>query len=141
MEADLRALSLEIHAHPELAFEETFAAERLTRELEDNGFVVQRGFPDLPTAFKATHELGAGGPTIAFVAEYDALPGIGHACGHNLICAAAIGAATALVRSLTGGGASGRVVVIGTPAEEGGGGKVLLLERGAFDGIDAAMMF
>src|SRR5690606_4023905 len=93
------------------------------------------------TAFKASYELGGDGPTIAFVAEYDALPGIGHACGHNLICAAAIGAAAALTRALSGQGVGGRVLVIGTPAEEGGGGKILLLERGAFDGVDAALMF
>ena len=148
LEPDLRALSLEIHAHPEVAFEEHFAAATLTAALEGHGFEVQRGFPDLPTAFRATFELpgavSAGGPTVAFIAEYDALPGIGHGCGHNLICAAAIGAAAALTRALTAADApavAGRVVVIGTPAEEGGGGKILLLERGAFEGVDAALMF
>ncbi len=142
LEADLRALSLEIHANPELAFQETFAAERLTRELEGHGFEVQRGFPDLPTAFKATYELGANGPTIAFIAEYDALPGLGHACGHNLICAAAVGAAAALTQTLRDQNVIGTVLVIGTPAEEGGGGgKILLLEQGAFAGVDAALMF
>lgn len=142
LEAELKALSLEIHAKPELAFHETFAAERLTRELEAHGFNVRRGYPDLPTAFKATYALGdAAGPTIAFVAEYDALPGIGHGCGHNLICAAAVGAAAALTQALKDRDVAGTVAVIGTPAEEGGGGKILLLERGAFEGVDAALMF
>lgn len=146
LEPDLRALSLEIHANPELAFEETFAAGRLTGELEAHGFQVQRGYPDLPTAFKASFVLDgeggrAAGPTIAFIAEYDALPGIGHGCGHNLICTAAVGAAVALTRALKDRGVGGTVLVIGTPAEEGGGGKILLLERGAFEGVDAALMF
>lgn len=155
LEPDLRALSLEIHANPELAFQETFAAERLTRELESHGFDVQRGLADLPTAFKAALELGGErdtreqgaehgqrtGPTIAFIAEYDALPGLGHACGHNLICTAAVGAAVALTQALRDKDVPGTVLVIGTPAEEGGGGKILLLERGAFDGVDAALMF
>ncbi len=156
LESDLRALSLEIHANPELAFQETFAAERLTRELESHGFDVQRGLADLSTAFKAALELGGErdtrdqgaervqrtGPTIAFIAEYDALPGLGHACGHNLICAAAVGAAVALTRALRDQNVAGTVLVIGTPAEEGGGGgKILLLERGAFAGVDAALMF
>lgn len=141
LEGDLRSLSLEIHANPELAFEEVYAAERLTRELEVHGFNVERGFPDLPTAFRATFDLGGTGPTIAFVAEYDALPGIGHGCGHNLICAAAIGAAIALSTASKDRGVLGKVQVIGTPAEEGGGGKILLLERGAFEGVDAALMF
>ena len=142
LENDLRALSLEIHAKPELAFQEEFAAERLTRELHSHGFNIQRGFPEVPTAFKATFELGEGGPTIAFIAEYDALPGLGHACGHNLICTAAVGAAVALTDVLRERSVPGRVLVVGTPAEEGGGGgKILLLEQGAFDGVDAAMMF
>ena len=84
---------------------------------------------------------GRDGPRIAFIAEYDALPGIGHACGHNLICTAAIAAATAVVRALDGSGVQGEVLVIGTPAEEGGGGKIKLLDAGAFKGVDAAMMF
>jgi amidohydrolase len=137
----LEALSLRVHAHPELAWEERQAAAWLTGALEDEGFAVERELSGLETAFRATYELGAGGPTVALLAEYDALPDLGHACGHNLICTAAIGAALALRHVLEGQGLEGRIQVIGTPAEEGGGGKIVLLERGAFEGIDAAMMF
>ena len=91
---------------------------------------------DLPTAFVAT--VGSGPLTIAICAEYDALPGIGHACGHNVIAAAAVGAGLALAPLADDLGMT--VKVIGTPAEEGGGGKILMLERGAFEGVDAAMM-
>jgi amidohydrolase len=137
----LRELSLAIHARPETGYEEHYAVGQLAERLEELGFAVARDLGDLPTAFKATYEFGDGGPTIALIAEYDALPEIGHGCGHNLICAAAVGAAAIVKEVLSGAGVQGRVTVIGTPAEEGGGGKVLLLERGAFDGVDAAMMF
>ena len=143
LEPELREFSLDIHAHPELAFEEYYAAERLTTWLERQGFGIERNLGGLKTAFKARFPLAAGqtGPRIAFIAEYDALPGIGHACGHNLICTAAIGAARAVVHALDDAGVPGEVLVIGTPAEEGGGGKIKLLEAGAFDGVDAALMF
>ncbi|MCU1358073.1 MAG: abgB [Acidimicrobiales bacterium] len=132
----LLAASHEIHAHPELGFEEHEAHRVLTDLLADAGLAVTRGAYDLPTAFEAT--AGTQGPRIAVLCEYDALPGIGHACGHNVIGAAGAGAgiAAAAVAEELGG----TVVVLGTPAEEGGGGKVYLAERGAFASIDAALM-
>jgi amidohydrolase len=135
---DLTALSHDIHAHPELAFEETHAAERLQRFLDAQGFRVEAKVGGLATAFRATLETGTGGPTLAILCEYDALPGVGHACGHNVIAAMAAGAGLALARVADDAGL--RVTVLGTPAEEGGGGKVLLLQRGAFEGAHAAMM-
>jgi amidohydrolase len=127
-----------IHAHPELCYEERFAADLLAGELEHAGHAVERGAGGVATAFRA--RFGApGGPRVAILAEYDALPAIGHACGHNLIAAGALGAALALGR--VAGALPGEVVVLGTPAEEGGGGKIRLIEAGLFDGFDAAMMF
>lgn len=133
----LLALAHEIHAHPETAFEEFRAHAVLTDYLEGAGFDVTRSAYGLETAFRA-EAVGGDGPTVAFICEYDALPEIGHACGHNIIAAAGVGAAVAAARSL--GEAPGRIVVLGTPAEEGGGGKVFMIERGAFEDIDAAMM-
>ena len=133
----LAEVAAEIHAHPELLYEERFAAELLAHELEEAGLAVERGAYGIETAFAAT--AGAGeGPRVAILCEYDALPGIGHGCGHNLIAAAGLGAG--LAAASVAGEAGGRVVVLGTPAEEGGGGKVRLLDGGAFDGVDAAMM-
>lgn len=140
----LWSLALDIHAHPELAFKEFHAARVLTDTLEAGGFAIERELGGLPTAFRASIPVGtnpAAGPTIALLAEYDALPGLGHACGHNLISSAAIGAALALSHAFPGADANGRIQVIGCPAEEGGGGKILLLQAGAFEGVDAAMMF
>jgi amidohydrolase len=132
-------LSRKIHAHPELSFEEHRASAWICEMVERFGRVtVERGVGGLPTAFRAR----AGSkpkPRLAVLAEYDALPDIGHACGHNLIAGAAVGAFLALARY--GGELDGAVELIGTPAEEGGGGKIKLIEAGAFDGIDAAMMF
>jgi amidohydrolase len=128
--------SHEIHDHPELGFEETRAHALLSERLEAAGFEVERGAYGLDTAFMA--RAGTSGPTIAVMCEYDALPEIGHACGHNIIAAAGLGAglaAAALADEL-----GGRVVVMGTPAEEGGGGKILMADRGALDGVDAALM-
>jgi amidohydrolase len=105
--------------------------------LEANGFSVERGICDLPTAFKAS--FGSGAPRVAFVAEYDALPGIGHGCGHNIIGTAAC-AAGITVKGLLADAGGGTVQVIGTPAEEAAGGKVLMIDRGAFNGLDCAMM-
>jgi metal-dependent amidase/aminoacylase/carboxypeptidase family protein len=133
----LVGLSLDLHANPELALEETYAAGRLSTLLADNGFAVTSELGGLKTAFRGT--AGEGGPTIAFLCEYDALPGIGHGCGHNLIAAGGLGAALALRRA--GAALPGTIACIGTPGEEGAGGKVLLLEAGAFEGIDAALMF
>src|SRR5262245_60836543 len=126
-----------IHARPELCYEERFAADLLARELEADGLEVERGVGGVETALRARIGRG-GGPRVAILAEYDALPEIGHACGHNLIAAGALGAALALRRA---GELPGEVVFLGTPAEEGGGGKIRLIEAGAFDGVDAAIMF
>jgi amidohydrolase len=128
--------SHEIHAHPELGFEEVFAHDLLTEILSDEGISVERGAYGLPTAFAA--RAGSAGPTIAVLCEYDALPGIGHACGHNIIATAGLGAGIAAATLADELG--GRVVILGTPAEEGGGGKVKMIDKGALEGIDAAMM-
>lgn len=134
----LIALSHRIHAHPELGFEEEMACRWLAELLSDGGFSVTTGICGLETAFTAT--VGSGPLTVAFCAEYDALPGIGHACGHNIIAAMSAGTGLALARFADDLGLTVRV--IGTPAEEvgDGGGKILLLERGAFAGVHAAMM-
>ena len=129
-------LSHRIHAHPELGYEEELASGWLCETLSDAGFQVERGICDLPTAFVA--RAGSGPLHVAICAEYDCLPGIGHACGHNVIAAMAVGAAVGLLP--VAGDVGLTVSVIGTPAEEGGGGKILLLERGAFEGVHAAMM-
>ena len=133
---DLVALSHRIHSAPELGFEEEKASAWLAELLSAAGFAIQAPLCDLPTAFLA--RAGSGPLHLAICAEYDALPGIGHACGHNLIAAMAAGAGIAAARVADDVGLT--VTVIGTPAEEGGGGKILLLERGAFDGVHAAMM-
>lgn len=135
---ELIRLADTIHAHPELGFEEYKAAALLTGTLEENGFAVQRGVAGMETAFVATVHGKDGGPTVAFLAEYDALAGLGHACGHNIIGTAAVGAGLAIKAVLPE--LIGTVQVIGTPAEEGGGGKVIMVEAGVFDDIDAAMM-
>jgi amidohydrolase len=133
---ELRDIALRIHANPELAFQEFQAAGWLTEYLGQNGFTVQRDIHDMPTAFEASY--GSGRPAIAFLAEYDALPDIGHACGHNLIATASVGAALGVKKVIDRLG--GSVLVIGTPAEEVHGGKALMADRGAFRGLDAAML-
>jgi amidohydrolase len=132
----LVALSHRIHAHPELKFEEEQSSAWTAGALAEAGLDVAMGVCDLPTAFVCT--VGTGPLHLAICAEYDALPAIGHACGHNVIAAAAVGAGLALAPLVDDLGIT--LHVIGTPAEEGGGGKVYLLERGAFDGVHAAMM-
>lgn len=129
-------LSHRIHTHPELAFEEVRASQWVADELSAGGFTVEHGCYDLLTAVRA--EIGTGPVRVGICAEYDALPGIGHACGHNIIAAAAVGAGLGLSTLVDDLGLT--ATVLGTPAEEGGGGKILMLERGAFDGLDAAMM-
>ena len=129
-------LSLSIHSNPELGFKEEKAATWLTGYLEESGFHVERGFVGLSTAFRATY--GQGGPVIALLAEYDALPQMGHACGHNIIGVAAAGAAVASRFTIDRLG--GSVVVIGTPAEEGLGGKIDMVKAGAFSELDVAMI-
>jgi amidohydrolase len=127
-----------IHANPEIAFKEFESAALLSRTLEENGFTVERGVADLETAFVATLQGQEGSPTVAFLAEYDALPGLGHACGHNLIGTAAVGAGLAMKTVLPE--LLGTIQVIGTPAEEGGGGKVYMVDAGVFDGVDAVLI-
>ena len=125
-----------IHAHPELGFEEHHAHDLLTAALERHGLDVTRGAYGLDTAFEAT--AGTEGPVVVVCCEYDALPGIGHACGHNVIAAAGLGAG--LAAAALADEVGGRVRVLGTPAEEGGGGKILMADAGAFEGVDAALM-
>jgi amidohydrolase len=131
-------LSHRIHAHPELGFEEEQSAAWLCESLAEAGFAVEKGICNLPTAFRAS--AGSGPLHIGICAEYDSLPDIGHACGHNIIAASAVGAALAAAKVADEVGLT--ITVIGTPAEEvcNASGKVLLLERGGFDGIHAAMM-
>lgn len=135
---DLVSLSRRLYDNPELGYEEENASAWLADMLDGAGFKVERGICDLPTAFKAT--IGSGPLHVAVCAEYDALPGIGHACGHNVIAASSIGAAMAAGAVADDVGLT--ISVIGTPAEEvlKTGGKILLLDRGAFDGMHAAMM-
>ncbi len=129
-------LSHRIHADPELRYEEVHASALLAESLAKAGFAVETGVCDLPTAFIA--RAGSGPLHIAICAEYDALPGVGHACGHNMIAAMAVGAGIAAAQIADDAGLT--ISVIGTPAEEGGGGKIYMLERGAFKGVHAAMM-
>lgn len=130
-------MSHTIHANPEIAFAEHESMKLLADTAEANGFTVQRGVAGLNTAFVAESHLGEG-PAVAFLAEYDALPGLGHACGHNIIGTATTGAALAMqaIRQEIGG----TIKLIGTPAEEGGGGKVIMAEHDVFAGLDAAMV-
>ncbi|NUU77185.1 M20 family metallopeptidase [Paenibacillus xylanilyticus] len=138
LDQQLRELSLRIHANPELSFKEVQAQQWLTEPLEAAGFQVEKGISGLPTSFRAVWEGATGGPTIALLAEYDALPRIGHACGHNLIGTSAVGAALALKEASPQ--LPGRIIVLGTPAEEEGGGKIIMANEGVFDEIDAVMM-
>ncbi|HVQ76737.1 MAG TPA: M20 family metallopeptidase [Candidatus Binatia bacterium] len=135
---ELETLSRRIHDHPELAYQETRACAWLAEFLANKGFAVEKGVGGVDTAFRASLD-GGSGPTIAILCEYDALPGIGHACGHNVIAGsgAGAGAALAAVKARLPGG---RIQVIGTPAEEGGGGKVKLIRAGVFKDVDCAMM-
>lgn len=132
----LKELALLIHANPELGFKEENAAKWLAGYLEGSGFSVENGICQLPTSFKASY--GKGKPVIGILAEYDALPELGHACGHNLIATAAVGAGVAAKVAVDELG--GTVMVIGTPAEELYGGKIIMCEREGFNELDAAMM-
>jgi amidohydrolase len=138
--ADLTALSHDIHDHPELGFAEHHASQRLVTALADADFTTTTGRPDLPTAFRAERVFGTGGPTIAIFCEFDALPEIGHACGHNIIATAGLGAALAVANRLAHNGGNGKLVVLGSPAEEGGGGKVLMAQAGELSDVDVAVM-
>ena len=133
---EISELSLKIHANPELGFHEVKAASWLTQYLMENSFAIEQGICELPTAFRGSY--GQGRPAIAILAEYDALPKLGHACGHNLIAACAVSAGVASKPAIDQFG--GSIFIIGTPAEEIGGGKAIMAERGAFDNIDVAML-
>jgi amidohydrolase len=134
--ASLVRLSHDMYQHPEPGFQEERASAWLSDLLTEAGFTVERGVCDLPTAFVATY--GSGPLQVAFDAEYDCLPGIGHACGHNVIAATSAGAAIGAAAVADELGLT--VKVIGTPAQELGGGKILMLERGGFDGVQALLM-
>ncbi|KAI1178972.1 hypothetical protein F4777DRAFT_536341 [Nemania sp. FL0916] len=137
--SDLKKLSLDIHAHPETAFEEVFAHSAISDLLESNGFEVTRGAYGVPTSFEA--QVGTGGRLVIFCAEYDALPQIGHGCGHNLIAMSSIAGFIAAAEWLRQSGTPGRVRLLGCPAEESGGGKAKLIDAGAFkDDVAAAIM-
>ena len=136
---ELIRISDTIHANPELAFHEFEAVALLTSVLEQEGFAVQRGVAGLETAFVASYTSPKGDkPVVALLAEYDALAELGHACGHNIIGTASLGAALAVQSVLDE--VAGTIQVVGTPAEEGGAGKVIMAEAGVFQGVDAAMM-
>lgn len=139
IEEQLIAVSQEIYDHPELGFQEHRASRLLADELQEAGFSVELAVAGLETAIRAVHPATSDGPTVAILAEYDALPELGHACGHNLIAAAALGACAALASIKAQ--LPGSLIFLGAPAEEGGGGKVIMVEAGLFDGVDAAMMF
>lgn len=141
--AELNSLGVEIWKNPELNYEEYKAHDLLTGYLEENGFSVQRSYTNIETAFKAS--FGDGRPNVAIICEYDALPELGHACGHNLIAEAGVAGAVGVkavleALFLQSGSSKGSITVLGTPAEEGGGGKILLMKNGAFEGLDVAMM-
>lgn len=138
LKSDLIKLSNAIYEHPELGNEEVISSGLHMDLLRKYGFHVNSGYKEIPTAFRAEYQSGKPGPVIAYMAEYDALPGIGHGCGHNILGATSTGAGILLSR-LTGE-IGGTVVVFGTPAEETNGAKVILAERGAFDDVDAAMI-
>ncbi|MCX7023669.1 MAG: M20 family metallopeptidase [Spirochaetes bacterium] len=131
------SVSRAIHEHPELGKEERFASGLLADTLESSGFRVARGFSGMPTAFLA-RKGSESGPRVAFLAEYDALPDIGHGCGHNIICSASLAAGIGLGEVVADTG--GEVWVVGTPAEETDGAKVAMTAGGAFESLDAALM-
>jgi amidohydrolase len=136
---ELITTSRAIHALAEVGFEEIESSRLLSAVIERHGFRVERGISGMPTAFVARH--GDAGPHVAFVCEYDALRGLGHACGHNLIATSSAGAGIALARSLSDNGVNARVTIVGAPAEEGGGGKIPLCHDGLFNDCDAVLIF
>lgn len=144
VEPELIDVSHAIHANPQVRFQETFASQRLADVLTSHGFAVEPGIAKMPTAFVARvdrPDSPDGGPTVAIFCEYDALEGVGHGCGHNVIASAGLGAALTVKRWLDDNPTvAGELVVLGSPGEEGGGGKIYLIEAGYLDGVDAAMM-
>lgn len=137
LDGQLWDLAMKMYDSPEIGFEEVKAAAWLTEALEVGGFRVERGIADLPTAFRAVHPDEKEGPSIAIITEYDALPGLGHACGHNLVATATVGAALGL--GAFKADLPGRLIVLGAPAEEEGGGKVLLVRAGYLKDVDAVL--
>lgn len=135
LEDTIRDISTFLYDHPELGLEEHRATAHLSRFLTERGFQVELGLAGMPTAFSAA--TGESGPTIAFMAEYDALPGMGHGCGHNLIAATAVGAALVMQELAL---PACRIMVMGTPAEETVGGKIAMVEAGCFHGVDLALI-
>lgn len=140
LDDDLRTLSLQIHDHPELMFEERYAHDTLCDFMESHGFAVTRHYLGLDTAWKAQFTHGKGGRTLGINSEMDALPVIGHACGHNLIAVSGVGVAIAVKSALQTHDVPGTVVLLGTPGEEGGAGKAVMLERGGYRDMDACLM-
>lgn len=137
---DLVEISEYIHDHPELGYQEFKAVDKLASYLKEKGNIVELPYCGLDTAFKATYSHGKATHHVAVLAEYDALPKLGHACGHNIICTAALGAFLAAKKAMETFNIDGKVSIIGSPAEEGGGGKIKLLDGGAFQDIDASIM-
>lgn len=140
--AKLKQISKYIYDNPELAFQEEMAANTLCEYLADNGFDVEKGVGGLPTAFfaKWVSPHGQSSQNIAFLSEYDALPELGHGCGHNLIAASGVGSGVVLKDTMDAEGLAGTISVIGTPAEESGGGKIILIDKGIFAGLSACIM-
>ncbi|KAF9647182.1 amidohydrolase [Thelephora ganbajun] len=136
----LRKLSLAIHDHPEIQFEERFAHDTLTAFMASHGFEVTKHYLGLETAWKAEFTQGKGGRVVGVNSEMDALPGIGHGCGHNLIAISGVGVALAIKVALQAHNIPAKVVLLGTPAEEGGGGKAILLQRGGYKEMDICLM-
>lgn len=140
LDDDLRTMSLQIHDHPELMFEERYAHDTLCDFMESHGFAVTRHYLGLDTAWRAQFTHGKGGRTLGINSEMDALPVIGHACGHNLIAVSGVGVAIAVKSALQTYDVPGTVVLLGTPGEEGGAGKAMMLERGGYRDMDACLM-
>ncbi|KAF8916273.1 hypothetical protein CPB85DRAFT_1216673, partial [Mucidula mucida] len=140
LDAELRKLSLDIHSHPEIKFNERYAHDTLSAFMSRHGFKVTSHYLGLDTAWRAEYTHGKAGKVLGINSEMDALMGIGHACGHNLIAASGCGTALALKAALLSSNTPGKIVLLGTPAEEGGGGKVILLERGAYEEMDICIM-
>jgi amidohydrolase len=136
---ELRQISDALWNHPETAYNEHFAAATVAEFLTKKGFSVIKPYCEIETAFRAEFSNGEG-PVFAIVAEYDALPELGHGCGHNLICTAAIAAFLGVVQAMKDHDLKGKIVLLGTPAEEGGGGKVFMEERGCLNGIEGVIM-
>ena len=135
----LEAFSTSLYENPELGYREFVSVDAFVTALAEQGFEAETGVGGIPTAFRA-HAGATDGPQVVITAEYDALPGVGHGCGHNVIAASSLGAFLAIAALLAEGDVPGGVTLLGTPAEEGGGGKELLIQAGAFEGFDASVM-